>query len=98
MADLPDNSSNLIFTLFANDTTVTPSGENLPSFTSQLNNELNLLNDWAVQNRLTVNMNKTEFMLFSNETANIDDIQLKIGQDKLTLTTNYKLLGINLDN
>ena len=88
MTYLPDISSNLSFTLYANDTTVTPSGENLPSFTSQLNNELNLLNDWAIQSHLTVNTDKTEFILFSNKPANIDDIQLKIGQDKLTLTTN----------
>ena len=91
-------SSNLNFTLFADDTTVTLSGENLPLLTSELNNELNLLNDWAIQNRLTINTDKTEFMLFSNRPANTDDIQLNNGQDKLTLTTNYKLLGINLDN
>ena len=96
--DLPDISSNLNFTLFADDTTVTLSGEDLPSLTSQVNNELNLLNDWAIQNRLTINTDKTEYILFSNRLANIDDIQLKIGQDKLTLTTNYKFLGIDLDN
>ena len=44
--DLPDISSNLNFTLFADHTTVTLSGENLPLFSSELNNELNLLNDW----------------------------------------------------
>ena len=37
-------------------------------------------------------------MLFSNEPTNIDNIQLKIGRDKLTLTTNYNFLGIKLDN
>ena len=36
--------------------------------------------------------------MFSNRLTNIDDSQLKIGQDKFTLTTNYKFLGLNLDN
>ena len=80
--DLPDISSNLNFTLSADDTTVTLSGESLSLLTSELNNELNLLNDWAIQNRLTINTDKTEFMLFSNRPTNADDIKLKIGQDK----------------
>ena len=83
---LLDISSNLIFTLFADDTTVTLSGENLHLLTSELNNELNLLNDGANQNRLSINTDKTELMLFSKSPANADDIQLKIGQDEITLT------------
>ena len=91
-----DISSNLNFTLFAVYTTITPSDEDLPSLTSQHINELNLLNDWAIQNRFTINTDKTEFILFSNRQANIDDIQLKIGHDQLTLITNYKFLGVKL--
>ena len=45
-----------------------------------------------------LNTDKTDYMLFSNRLANIDDTHLKIGQDNLTLTTYYKFLGINLDN
>ena len=37
-------------------------------------------------------------MLFSKGPANTDDIQLKIGQDKLILTTTYIFLRLNLDN
>ena len=40
----------------------------------------------------------TEFMLFSNEPVNTDVIQLKIGQAKLTLTSNFIFLEINFDN
>ena len=54
--DLPDASSKLNFTLFVDDTTVAHSGENLPLLISELNNELNLLNDWAIQNCLTIQM------------------------------------------
>ena len=41
--DLRDISSNLNFTLFADDTTVTLSDENLPLLTSELYSELNLM-------------------------------------------------------
>ena len=95
---MPDISSDLNFTLFAADMTVTLSGEDHPSLTSQLNNELNLLNDWAFQNRLTINTDKTDSILLSSRVAKIDDIQLKIGQEKLTLPTNNKFLRIDLDN
>ena len=84
-----DISNNLIFILFADAATVTLTGENHPPLTSELNNELNLLNVWATQNRLIINTDKTDFMLFSNRPENNNDIRLKIGQNKLTLTTNY---------
>ena len=51
--DLPDITSNLSITLFADDTDVILSGKNLPFLTSQINNKLNLLKDWAIQIKTT---------------------------------------------
>ena len=45
-----------------------------------------------------MNTDTTEFVLFSNKLANIDDVQLNIGQNIITQNTNYKCLGINFDD
>ena len=37
-------------------------------------------------------------MMFSTKPVNVDDIQLEIGRNKLTKTTNYMFQGKNLEN
>ena len=48
-----------------------------------------LLNDSSIQNILTINTDKTEFMILSNKAIYIDDIQPEIDMIILCLQTKY---------
>ena len=95
---MPEITNKLKFTLFADDTTVTMYDNDLVLLTDRMNAELKLLNDWCIKNRLTINTDKTEFIVFSNKNKTTDEPELKIGHDPLSITSSYKFLGVSLDN
>ena len=87
------------YILYADDTTVTLSNENFTDLINQTNNELELISQWAIHNRLTVNADKTECMVFSNrEISTNTNSLLTLGTDHLNLKNNSKFLGVFLDN
>ena len=67
--DLPNVSNLFNFTLFADDCTLTTAFKNTPSTYSQqaniINAELELLGKWFQENRISVNYNKTKFIIFT---------------------------------
>ena len=60
------------------------------------NGDLNKLNEWCMSNRLTINSDKTYFMLFSN---NIDNNlpELIIRNNQIARTSKLKFLGVTFD-
>ena len=62
--DLASVSSDLYSILFADDTNVFVTGDNLQSITAKMNDGLNNIVDWLCANRLSLNINKTKFMVF----------------------------------
>ena len=53
--------------LFADDTTLSMSDANYSSLISNLNVELNSIINWTTANRLTLNISKTNSIIFSNK-------------------------------
>ena len=66
MNDLP-NSTKFLTLLFADDTTFQMSGENLNSLFQNANLELEKASTWFKANKLTLNVEKTKFMIFSDK-------------------------------
>ena len=92
--------------MFADDTTFQFSGVNLESLSEKCNAELEKASIWFKSNRLTLNVKKTKFMLFSDKNAqiNLQYLNIKIG-DKLVeqVGTNcnekyFKFVGHVLDD
>lgn len=50
--------------LFADDTTLYCSGKNLEQLLTTAENELNILKNWFDINKLSLNLNKTKFIIF----------------------------------
>ena len=103
--DLP-NATEFLTLLFADDTTFQYSGTNLDLLFEKCNFELEKASIWFKSNRLTLNVKKTKFMLFSDKNAqiNLQYLNLKIG-DKLVeqVGTNckekyFKFVGHVLDD
>ena len=70
--DLCNVSSILRCVLFAEDTTIICSKYDLEELCTEVSNELNKVNDWFSINKLSLNINKTNFMLFANSMRSVD--------------------------
>ena len=62
--DIPNSSSKLSFYLFADDTNMLFSDNNLQSLEATVNNELKNVCDWLTANKLTLNTKKSNFVIF----------------------------------
>ena len=76
--DLP-NATDFLTLLFADDTTFQVSGVDLDQLFAHANSELEKSTNWFKANKLTLNVKKTKFMIFSDSNSSIDKNQLKIG-------------------
>ena len=102
--DLP-YATNFFNILYADDTTLQMSSNDLCELFHLANIELTKLADWFKANKLTLNISKTKYMLFRKKTANIDFSNFKlliegkeidrIGQG--CKEESFKFVGINLD-
>ena len=102
--DLP-NATDFFSILYADDTTLQKSSNNLIDLYSSANNELIKLADWFKANKLTLNVSKTKYILFRNNLKAIDfsKLQLLIDDefiDRIGQGCNeesFKFVGIYLD-
>ena len=76
--DIVNVSKVLRFILFADDTNILYSNRNLSQLVHVVNCELDLLSTWFKANKLSLNVKKTNFMLFGhkNYSINITDISI----------------------
>ena len=97
--DLCFVSNDLYKILFADDTNVFIAGKNLKNIVSKMNNGLVEIVDWLKANRLSLNVNKTNFMLFNrNNKINTSDLNININGNKINEVNKVKFLGVILDN
>ena len=86
------------FIMFADDTCLTYSGDNLSQLISHVNERLALIYDWCCHNKLALNAEKCKFMIFTNKKFDSETIPpLKLGSGKIDRSNNFKYLGIYLD-
>ena len=83
--------------LFADDTTILYSSKNLKHLIDNLNNELMNLSEWFILNKLSLNIAKTNYMLFHNRKNHITHSDLFIGTNRLSNVQSVKFLGVEVD-
>ena len=96
--DLPQVSSILKTTLFADDTNFSLTHKDYESMVGLLNTELTKIHDWTVANRLTINNTKTELLLFSNRSPIHNNEQVILNGQFVSYVDHAKFLGIVIDN
>ena len=85
--------------LFADDTTMYLSSNNLTYLYNNINEELDSLKDWFRANKLSLNVSKTNYVIFNNKNIIIpDQLKLKIGDELIELKNTVKFLGIYIDS
>lgn len=96
--DLPNSSSLLSFYLFADDTNIYFEAENLDMLQRIVNRELKKVKEWLDVNKLSLNIDKTNFIIFkSPQHSSLETVNIKIGNQPVKQSRYVKFLGILLD-
>ena len=96
--DLPNLSSIVKTTLYADDTTLSFHNVDLSVTLSSMESELRKFNDWTLANRLTVNVAKTEALLFSNRIIERRNLNLTLNNEPIRFSKSCRFLGVIFDN
>ena len=95
--DIAHSSKLLTFILFADDSTVLFSHKDPNILVEIVNNELIHLNNWTQANKLSLNLQKTHYMLFSNSLDNLPG-QIVFNQTPIDRVHSAKFLGLFIDD
>ena len=88
------------FILFADDTTILYSHDNLKNRITAINNELKEITNWFKANKLSVNAKKTNFMIMGTRQRNRNndkDISIVLNDAQLDRVSSTKFLGVIID-
>ena len=94
--DITTCSNTLKFTLFADDTSLLCENKTIALLETSLNNELKNVATWITSNKLSLNINKSNFILFSNDKIK-HSINIKYNNKSLERKTCCKYLGVWID-
>ena len=94
--DIAHSSKLLTFILFADDSTVLFSHKDPYILLATINNELIYLNNWIQANKLSLNLQKTHYMLFSSSLDNLPG-QVVFNQTPIDRVRTAKFLGLFID-
>ena len=84
--------------MFADDTVLVFSAKDIKTLEKEINDTLDLYYKWLCYNRLSINATKTVYMIVSNKNKTKCDIRVHVNGNKLKEVTDYKYLGLNINN
>ena len=99
--DISNCSEILDFILFADDTNIFYSHNNIKTLFENVNEELQKLHNWILANKLSLNLQKTKYSIFHKQ-GKCEDLPLKfpnliIDNIEIKRETTMKFLGVLLD-
>ena len=94
--DICNASTSLKFILFADDTNVFYSGVDIQTICECISHELDKLHVWLSVNKLSLNVDKTNFILFGNRKI-IDNVCISMNNSIITRVCATKFLGVIID-
>jgi len=95
--DMHACSDILRFVHFADDTTVFLAGKDIELVSGELNGALECVDRWTNANRLSLNVRKTSYMLFSDR-VDMNEIEVKIAGKSIERVHEAKFLGVIIDD
>ena len=85
--------------LIADDTVLLLSANSIHELTTKINQELESVDNWLKYNKLSLNYNKTQYMLFTKQNEYIDtNFNVQINNHLLSRTECVKYLGVIIDD
>ena len=95
--DIYNVSPVLKFILFADDTNIVCSWSDIVQLSIIVSNELDKLNEWFAVNKLSLNLSKNNFMLFTN-CRREHNFNICINNCEIDMVYKTKLLGVVIDS
>ena len=96
--DLPNISKKLKFFLFADDTNIYFESDNLKNLEKTMNKELKRLYEWLCLNRLSLNISKTNFVIFQARNKPKVPVTICINGQAVEEVAYVKYLGVLIDS
>ena len=96
--DITRAAPSLSFSLYVDDTTVTITRPTMEEAQSTINSELSSINKWINANGLTLNVEKSAYMVFHRTCVDVGQIRVSIDHQTLNRVEQFKFLGVILDN
>ena len=96
--DMTKTSKILEFHLFADDTNLFLSDKSIIALESKLNNELNLISTWLRANKLSLNIDKTNYVVFHSPQRKLHyNMNISISNKQIENENQVKYLGLFID-
>ena len=99
--DLPEHVSNVQVSMYADDTAIVYSSKDINDVVDRINDDLKKVDNWLSRNKLSLNIQKTSFMIIGTpqKLAHISnhDIDINIRGIRLQRVNHCKHLGIVID-
>ena len=83
--------------LFANDTNMFFTGNNLQTMTAVINQELVKVQEWLYCNKLSLNVLKTNYMIFTSRNKCMNAVDIRINNVTIERVYATKFLGVQID-
>jgi hypothetical protein len=96
--DLPNATSLLKYVIYADDTTLLLSDRSLTNLYAVANTALVSVANWFIDNRLNINIAKTNYLLFTNSVTGATVHNLMLNNYFIERKTYVKFLGLVLDD
>jgi len=90
-------ANSLHFVMFADDTNIFQSDTDIELLNRNMNSELGKLSKWFKANKLSLNISKTKFMLFTRRKNVHPDFKLYIDNREIDRVESMKFLGVLID-
>ena len=95
--DLSTVSNDCFSVLFADDTNMFVTGKNTSEMCVKLNNDLGEICEWLRCNKLSLNILKTHYMIFTTKNKTAQDLDIKISNTAVERVYDTKFLGVYID-
>ncbi|MEE8341453.1 MAG: reverse transcriptase family protein, partial [Candidatus Neomarinimicrobiota bacterium] len=101
--DISNSSSVFNIISYADDTTLTSSlktfntDSNVSNISHKINSEVGKVSEWLCANKLSLNLEKTKFMVFHKPQKQVQNLDLRIMDNPIDRVENFTFLGLTLD-
>ena len=97
--DLPNVSKVMQFYLFADSTSICFDSDNLFNLQNIVNRELKKVRKWLEANRLALNIDKTNYVIFHSPTTEVDSfVIIKLDSKPISRVNSIKYFGVLIDS
>ena len=83
--------------MFADDTSLLYTGKHIDELVEKINSELTKIDDWLRCNKLSINVNKTHYLVFCSKSTKVNDLIIKLNHHPISRVYSTKFLGVYLD-